>query len=110
MHALALAGSAVSIILVIFGSNTRAAAQMPPVATPDARGATTAAPQNTARALRGGGASQVGANGAPIILEVNKGTLIRLTAPAATVYRQPRYCRCAGQVAFTNLSQRQVPG
>src|SRR6516165_4166097 len=86
MHALALAGSAVSIILVIFGSNTRAAAQMPPVATPDARGATTAAPQNTARALRGGGASQVGANGAPIILEVNKGTLIRLTAPAATVF------------------------
>jgi len=86
MHALALAGSAVSIILVIFGSNTRAAAQMPPVATPDARGATTAAPQNTARALRGGGASQVGANGAPIILEANKGTLIRLTAPAATVF------------------------
>jgi pilus assembly protein CpaC len=86
MHALALAGSAVSIILVIFGSNTRATAQMPPVATPDARGAVAAAPQNAARALRGGGASQISANGAPIVLEVNKGTLIRLSAPAATVF------------------------
>ena len=39
-----------------------------------------------ARPLRGGGASQIAANGAPIVLEVNKGTLIRLTAPAATVF------------------------
>jgi pilus assembly protein CpaC len=43
------------------------------------------APQNATRPLRGG-ASQVAANGAPIVLEVNKGTLIRLTAPAATVF------------------------
>lgn len=52
----------------------------------DARGAVTAAPQNAARPLRSGGASQVGAKGAPIVLEVNKGTLIRLSAPAATVF------------------------
>jgi pilus assembly protein CpaC len=45
-----------------------------------------ATPQNTARPLRGGGASQIGANGATIVLEVNKGTLIRLSAPAATVF------------------------
>jgi pilus assembly protein CpaC len=84
MRILALAGSAVSIVLVILGLHTKAAAQMPP--TPDARGAVTAAPQNAARPLRAGGASQVGANGAPIVLEVNKGTLIRLSAPAATVF------------------------
>src|SRR6476620_449499 len=47
---------------------------------------TAATGQNAARPLRGGGASQIGANGAPIVLEVNKGTLIRLTAPAATVF------------------------
>jgi pilus assembly protein CpaC len=84
MRILALAGSAVSIILVILGSDTRVAAQMPP--TPEGRGPIAAAPQNAARPLRGGGASQVSANGAPIVLEVNKGTLIRLTAPAATVF------------------------
>jgi pilus assembly protein CpaC len=39
-----------------------------------------------ARPLRGGGASQIAANGAPIVLEVGKGTLIRLGAPAATVF------------------------
>src|SRR5262249_38150076 len=52
----------------------------------DGRGAVAAAPQNTARPLRSGGTSQIGANGAPIVLEVNKGTLIRLSAPAATVF------------------------
>jgi pilus assembly protein CpaC len=40
---------------------------------------------SAARPLRGG-ASQVAANGAPIVLEVGKGTLIRLSAPAATVF------------------------
>jgi pilus assembly protein CpaC len=35
---------------------------------------------------RGGGASQIAAGGARIVLEVNKGTLIRLGAPAATVF------------------------
>jgi Flp pilus assembly secretin CpaC len=84
MRFLPLAGLAGSIILLVFGTSTNAAEPAAPTA--DARGAVAAAPQNSARALRGGGASQVGANGAPIILEVNKGTLIRLTAPAATVF------------------------
>src|SRR5437667_11101907 len=38
-----------------------------------------------AKPLRGG-ASQIAANGAPILLEVGKGTLIRLAAAAATVF------------------------
>ena len=84
MRILALAGSAVPIVLILLGPNTNAAGQVPP--TPDGRGAVAAAPQNAPRALRGGGASQIGANGAPIVLEVNKGTLIRLSAPAATVF------------------------
>src|SRR5207237_5055613 len=54
--------------------------------TADGRGAVAVAPQNAARPLRGGGAAQIAATGAPIVLEVNKGTLIRLTAPAATVF------------------------
>jgi pilus assembly protein CpaC len=53
---------------------------------PDTRGAVAAAPQDAARPLRGVGASQIAAGGAPIVLEVNKGTLIRLGAPAATVF------------------------
>jgi pilus assembly protein CpaC len=84
MPILALAASAVTILLVVLGSNTKAAGQTPPA--PEGRGAIAAAPQNAPRALRGGGASQIGANGAPIVLEVNKGTLIRLSAPAATVF------------------------
>ncbi len=65
-------------------------AAMPAVAqtadpAPNAR-AVAAAPQSAARPLRGGGASQIAAGGAPIVLEVNKGTLIRLSAPAATVF------------------------
>src|SRR6201987_5606110 len=55
-------------------------------ASPDGRGVVSIAPQSTPRASRGGGASQIGASGAPIVLEVNKGTLIRLTASAATVF------------------------
>jgi len=84
MRIFALAGSAASVFLVIFGANSGALAQAPPA--PDARGAVAAAPQNTPRPLRGGGASQIGANGAAIVLEVNKGTLIRLSAAAATVF------------------------
>ena len=52
----------------------------------DTRGSVAAAPQDAARPLRGVGASQIAAGGAPIVLEVNKGTLIRLGAPAATVF------------------------
>ena len=83
MRALPLAGLAGSLILAAFGSPPAAAQTTAPTA--DGRGAVAVAPQNAARPLRGG-ASQIAANGAPILLEVNKGTLIRLTAPAATVF------------------------
>jgi pilus assembly protein CpaC len=76
-----LAGSIISTVL---GGAPAAAQTAGP--TSDLRGVVAAPPQNATRPLRGGGASQIGANGAPIVLEVNKGTLIRLTAPAATVF------------------------
>jgi len=79
-----LVGLAGSIIFAAFASTPTAAQTASPQT--DARGAVAAAPQNAPRPLRGGGASQVSANGAPIVLEVNKGTLIRLSAPAATVF------------------------
>jgi pilus assembly protein CpaC len=47
--------------------------------------AAAAAAQPSTRTLRGG-TNQVNANGAPIVLEVNKGTLLHLGAPAATVF------------------------
>lgn len=52
----------------------------------DGRGVVAAVPRDAPAPLRGGSAAQIAANGAPIVLEVNKGTLIRLTAPAATVF------------------------
>jgi pilus assembly protein CpaC len=84
MRTLPLAGLTGSMIIAAFGGPPAAAQTGVPTA--DGRGAVAVAPQNAARPLRGGGASQIGANGAPIVLEVNKGTLIRLTAPAATVF------------------------
>jgi pilus assembly protein CpaC len=78
---LALAGTMAALILTAYCE-----AAEPSASASDAHGAIAAPPQNTARALRAGGASQIGANGAPIVLEVNKGTLIRLSAPAATVF------------------------
>src|SRR5271165_4747628 len=84
MRSLLLAGLAESIIsLVLAGTSSVAQTIAPPA---DGRTAVVAAPQNATRPLRGGGTSQVNANGAPIVLEVNKGTLIRLPAPAATVF------------------------
>src|SRR5271169_4171118 len=83
MRALPLAGLAGSLIFAAFGAPPAAAQTTAPTA--DGRGAMAAAPQNATRPLRGG-ASQVAANGALILLEVNKGTLIRLSAPAATVF------------------------
>ncbi len=83
MRALPLAGLAGSLIFAAFGAPPAAAQTTAPPA--DGRGAVAVAPQNATRPLRGG-ASQVAANGAPIVLEVNKGTLIRLSAPAATVF------------------------
>src|SRR5271169_2883477 len=83
MRALPFAGLAGSLIFAAFGAPPAAAQTTAPTA--DGRGAVAVAPQNATRPLRGG-ASQVAANGAPIVLEVNKGTLIRLSAPAATVF------------------------
>ena len=83
MRALPAAGFAGSLIFAAFGVAPAAAQSTAPPA--DGRGAVVVAPQNPTRTLRGG-ASQIAANGAPIVLEVNKGTLIRLTAPAATVF------------------------
>src|SRR5438270_4915888 len=87
MRALPAAGLAGSLIFATFDAPPAAAQTAAPIAAPmaDGRGAVAVAPQNPARPLRGG-ASQVAANGAPIVLEVNKGTLIRLSAPAATVF------------------------
>jgi pilus assembly protein CpaC len=84
MRFLPLASLAGSITLAAL-SGAPAAAQTA-ASTSDGRASVTTAPPNAARPLRGGGSSQIGANGAPIVLEVNKGTLIRLTAPAATVF------------------------
>lgn len=84
MRPLPLVGLAGSIAFAAFGAAPATAQTTPPQT--DARGAVAAGPPNAARTLRGGGASQIGANGAPIVLEVNKGTLIRLSAPAATVF------------------------
>ena len=78
---LALVGS---LIFTALGAPPGEAQTTAPTA--DGRGVTAVAPQTAARPLRAGGASQVAANGAPIVLEVNKGTLIRLSAPAATVF------------------------
>src|SRR5215467_7369881 len=84
MRTLSLAGLAGSLTIVALAgppSNAKTDAQ-----TAEGRGVVDVAPENSARPLRGGAASQIVANGAPIVLEVNKGTLIRLTAPAATVF------------------------
>ncbi|HEX7200326.1 MAG TPA: pilus assembly protein N-terminal domain-containing protein, partial [Dongiaceae bacterium] len=83
MLALPTAALAGSLIFAAFGAPPAAAQTTLPAA--DGRGAVAVAPQDPTRPLRGG-ASQVAANGASIVLEVNKGTLIRLTAPAATVF------------------------
>jgi pilus assembly protein CpaC len=84
MRSLPPIGLAALIISALFAGVPAAAQTAAPA--PDTRGSVAAAPQDAARPLRGGGASQVAAGGAPIVLEVNKGTLIRLSAPAATVF------------------------
>ena len=91
MRLLPLSGLAGSIMLLALAVPPEAAdAQIPP-ATP--RGTVTAAPPPAdpsppvgARAPLGTGATQIPANGGRIVLEVNKGTLVRLAGPAATVF------------------------
>ena len=72
-----------SIISLVFAGTLQAAE---PLSSPSDGAAAVAAPQNAPRPSRGGGASQISPRGGPIVLEVNKGTLIRLNAPAATVF------------------------
>jgi pilus assembly protein CpaC len=84
MRSLPLVGLAGSTIFVAFA--TMPASAQTTVPPSDGRGIVAAPPQNAARPLYGGSAAQIAANGVPIVLEVNKGTLIRLTAPAATVF------------------------
>src|SRR6266571_1724157 len=82
---LRLAGS---IISLTFTAAPEAAEPLSPTASP----ATTSvaqmpsAPPGAAQPARNAGATQVPANGQRIVLEVGKGTLIRLSGPAATVF------------------------
>ena len=68
MRFLLLFGLAGSILILAFAATPQAADPLAPAAAP-----------------RGGGA-QIPANGGRITLEVNKGTLVRLAGPAATVF------------------------
>ena len=68
MRFLTLFGFAGSILILAFAATPQAADPLAPAAAP-----------------RGGGA-QIPANGGRITLEVNKGTLVRLAGPAATVF------------------------
>jgi pilus assembly protein CpaC len=73
MRVLPLFRVAGSIMILAFAATTQAADQPSP-----------AAPPAPAAAPRGG--AQIPANGGRITLEVNKGTLVRLSGPAATVF------------------------
>jgi len=84
LNALPLVGLAGSMTFLALAVTPEAAEPVSPTAY--ARGAVDAPPANATRPLRSGGANQIPAHGAPIVLEINKGTLIRLTAPAATVF------------------------
>ena len=68
MRLLLLFGLAGSVMFLAFAATPQAADPFSPAAAP-----------------RGGGA-QIPANGGRITLEVNKGTLVRLAGPAATVF------------------------
>ncbi len=91
MRLLPLSGLAGSIIFLALAVSPGAAEAQTPAAAP--RGTVTAAPPpadtqppTQVRAPRGSGANLIPANGQRIVLEVNKGTLVRLVGPAATVF------------------------
>jgi pilus assembly protein CpaC len=91
MRLLPRSGVAGSIIFLALAASPEVAEAQAPAAAP--RGTVTAAPPpadtqppTQARAPRGSGANLIPANGQRIVLEVNKGTLVRLTGPAATVF------------------------
>src|SRR5438093_156368 len=88
MRLLPLSGIAGSVIFVALAVSLGTAEAQAPAPAP--RGTVVAPPpaDNPApaqpRAPRGTGAAQIPANGGRIVLEVNKGTLIRLSGPAAS--------------------------
>jgi pilus assembly protein CpaC len=91
MRLLPLSGIAGSVIFVALAVSLGAAEAQAPAPPP--RGTVTPAPPPAdaqppaqPRAARGTGAAQIPANGGRIVLEVNKGTLVRLAGPAATVF------------------------
>jgi pilus assembly protein CpaC len=91
MRLLPLSGIAGSVIFVALAVSLGAAEAQAPAPPP--RGTVTPAPPPAdaqppaqPRAARGTGAAQIPANGGRIVLEVNKGTLVRLSGPAATVF------------------------
>jgi pilus assembly protein CpaC len=92
MRLLSLSGVAgLTMFIALAASPAAVEAQQTPPPAP--RGTVTPAPPPAeapppvqARPSRGTGATQIPANGGRIVLEVNKGTLVRLTAPAATVF------------------------
>jgi pilus assembly protein CpaC len=90
MRLLPLSGLAGSVLFVALAVFMHAAEAQAPAATP--RGTVTTPPPADnpppaqARAPHGTGATQIPANGGRIVLEVNKGTLVRLAGPAATVF------------------------
>ena len=86
-----LSGLAGSIIFVALAVSLGAAEAQTPAAAPRGTVSAAPAPADTpppaqARAQRFGGANLIPANGQRIVLEVNKGTLVRLVGPAATVF------------------------
>src|SRR5215471_6683346 len=91
MRLLPFSGVAGSIMFLALAVSPGAAEAQTPA--PASRGTVTAAPPpgeapppSQARPSRGTGATQIPANGQRLVLEVNKGTLVRLAGPAATVF------------------------
>jgi pilus assembly protein CpaC len=92
MRLLPISGIAGSVIFVALAVSLGAAEAQAPAAAP--RGTIVAAPpadnpppaQPPPARGAGGGATQIPARGGRIVLEVNKGTLVRLSGPAATVF------------------------
>src|SRR6266404_1087470 len=90
MRLLPLSSLAGSVIFVALAVSPGAAEAQAPAAAP--RGTVVAPPPADnpppaqPQAARGTGATQIPAKGGRIVLEVNKGTLVRLSGPAATVF------------------------
>src|SRR5947207_10837022 len=91
MRLLPLSGFAGSIMFLALAVSPQAVEAQAPAPPP--RGTVTPAPPPAdaqppvqARAPRNTGATQIPANGPRLVLEINKGTLVRLAGPAATVF------------------------